>query len=95
MSLDRLLPLDSAAEALQLAPSTLRRWRRKGRIRAHVLSTAMWSDVIDFSGAQPATYFCPSEVLQDADRLAAHLGRPSVLVELLEAALIRHREVPS
>jgi len=89
-SFDRLQPIDSAAEALQFAPSTLRRWRRQGRIHAYTLSTMQWSDVIDFSGARPLDYFIPSEVFREA--LPAHpvnrFFRRKELAELLEPVLL-------
>ncbi len=65
---DRLQTLDSAAAVLQLAPSTLRRWARQGRIRGHALDTAPWLDVLDFTAAQPSVYYRVSEVLADASR---------------------------
>jgi predicted site-specific integrase-resolvase len=65
---DRLQTLDSAAAVLQMAPSTLRRWLRSGRIRGHALDTAPWCDVLDFTEARPATYFRVSEVLAGASR---------------------------
>ena len=92
MSLDRLQTLEQAADTLQLAPATLRRWVRKGRIRAHVLSTAQWCDVLDFTALQPAAYFCAGEVLEDASRSTARQAarQTSMLSELLEPmALIR------
>jgi hypothetical protein len=64
---DRLQTLDSAAAVLQLAPSTLRRWARQGRIRGHALDTAPWGDVLDFTTA-PITYFRVREVLADASQ---------------------------
>jgi len=58
-TLDQLLPLDAAAEVLQLAPATLRRWLRQGRIQAHRLSLP--TDLGD--RALPAPYFRVGELL--------------------------------
>jgi Helix-turn-helix domain len=67
-SIDRLLTLESAAQVLELSPSTLRRWLRQGRIHGHTLNTAPWSDLLDFTTARPATYFRVREVLAEASR---------------------------
>ncbi len=68
MQNDDLKTLAAAADALQLAPSTLRRWLRRGRIQGHTLDVDPWSDVLDFTTARPTTYFRIREVLAQVSR---------------------------
>lgn len=61
MSLDRLQTIESAAAVLELAPSTLRRWMRQGRIRSYELSLP------ESAGGRVlmVPYFRPRETLAD------------------------------
>ncbi len=65
---DRLQTLEAVAAVLQIAPSTLRRWGRQGRIHGHALSSVPWGDLLDFSTGRPATYYRVREVLEEASR---------------------------
>jgi hypothetical protein len=81
-SIDRLTSLERAAESLQLAPSTLRRWLRSGRIRGHRLDPTPWLDLLDFTAAQPSVYYRVSEVLADASRSGE--ARSTIRGEVME-----------
>jgi hypothetical protein len=65
--LDRLLPVEAAADVLQLSPRTLRRWVREGRVSAHELqlpeSAAAESRFA--KGILPVPYFKVREILDD------------------------------
>jgi hypothetical protein len=81
-TIDELQTIESAASTLRLAPSTLKRWLRQGRIHGHTLNTAQWCNELDFASTQPSTYYRVREVLVDAD--CRKPTRRSPLSELLE-----------